>query len=162
MAELSPLEEKLAEVMGLAQATQAATNKVAKLTKEDQNRQLLKQMSEEAKQTADRAHEAISKMEGRKTAMERRAREAKRELGDMAKTYLDSTDVDELDGFEFLVMAEAGELGHVEVIEKINEGAHDAAVDELVRFAKPIQERHFNAVHETVLAIAAKEGAATA
>jgi hypothetical protein len=77
----------------------------------------------------------------------------------MADSYLGGEDVDALDGFEFLSMAEAGELVHVEVIEKINETARDGDVDELVRFVKPIQERHVGVVRETTLALAAEEGA---
>ena len=75
----------------------------------------------------------------------------------MADSYLGGEDVDALDGFEFLSMAEAGELAHVEVIEKINETARDRDIEELVRFVKPIQERHVGDVRETALALAAEE-----
>jgi hypothetical protein len=75
----------------------------------------------------------------------------------MSKTYLEGEDTDELDGFEFLIMAEAGELGHVEVIERMNQEIGDDAIAELVRFAKPIQERHVRTVHDTTLALAAEE-----
>jgi hypothetical protein len=54
-------------------------------------------------------------------------------------------------------MAEAGELAHVEVIEKMNEVVGEAEVDELVRFVKPIQERHVQAVRETTLSLAVEE-----
>lgn len=72
MAELTTLEEKLAEVKGLAQAAQGATEKV----------------------------------EGEAT--------------EMMSTYL-GEESDGLDGFEFLTMAEAGEVGHRAVLGKLNE-----------------------------------------
>lgn len=159
MAQLTPLDEKLAEVLGLAQAASQVTDKVAKLAEDDSTRELLERMSAEAKETAEKAERVADAREGRKTAIHDKARETKQELAEMAKTYLDGSDTDELDGFEFLVMAEAGEIGHVEVLEKINETERDADVDELVRFVKPIQERHVAQVRETTLALAAKEAA---
>lgn len=42
VAELSPLEEKLAEVIGLAQASQQVTGKVAKLPEADDDTQRLR------------------------------------------------------------------------------------------------------------------------
>jgi hypothetical protein len=157
MAELTPLEEKLAEVLGLAQAAAKVTDDVARLVEEDEQRTLLERMGEEARETASRAEEVASSREGRKTAILDKARETKIELQEMADSYLGGEDVDALDGFEFLSMAEAGELAHVEVIEKINETAGDSDIDELVRFVKPIQERHVGAVRETTLALAAEE-----
>jgi hypothetical protein len=157
MAELPPIDEKLAEVLGLAQAAQHVTDKVAKLAEDDETKQLLEKMGQEAKETADRAQEIAATREGRKTAIEDKARETKLELQEMAKTYLDGEDTDELDGFEFLIMAEAGELGHVEVIERMNAEIGDKALDDLVRFVKPIQERHVRDVRETTLALAAEE-----
>ena len=157
MAELTPLEEKLAEVLGLAQAASQVTDKVSKLVEEDEQRALLDRMSDEARETAQRAEDIASARDGRKTAILDKARETKTELQEMADTYLGGEEVDALDGFEFLSMAEAGELAHVEVIEKINETAGDADIDELVRFVKPIQERHVGAVRETTLALAAEE-----
>ena len=40
----------------------------------------------------------------------------------MMQDYLDS-DSDALDGFEFLTMAEAGEVGHWEILKTLNERA---------------------------------------
>ena len=48
MAELKPLEEKLGEVLGLAQAAQDATAKVAGMDGADRFKPRLEQMSEEA------------------------------------------------------------------------------------------------------------------
>ena len=44
MAELTHLDEKLAEVLGLAQAAQAATKKVATLARRDKDTELLELM----------------------------------------------------------------------------------------------------------------------
>jgi len=63
----------------------------------------------------------------------------------MMETYLGGED-DPLDGFEFLTMAEAGEVGHWSVVGKLNERAGDARVRELVDWALPIQQRHFQDV----------------
>ncbi len=53
MAELTTIEEKLAEVLGLAQAAQDATQKVEGLV-EDRAAEVLQRMREEAKETEDR------------------------------------------------------------------------------------------------------------
>jgi hypothetical protein len=157
MAELSPLEEKLAEVLGLAQAAQKATSKVAKLTEDEQIIGTLEQMSGEAAETEERALALAKAREGKKTAIEEKARETKQEAEEMMNTYLSGDDVDALDGFEFLIMAEAAELGHVEIVEKINETAGDGDVRELVEFVRPIQERHVAQVREAALKLAAEE-----
>jgi hypothetical protein len=60
-------------------------------------------------------------------------------------TYLDE-DADALDGFEFLTMAEAAEVGHWSVLQTMNESARNDDVGELVSWALPIQERHFKDV----------------
>jgi hypothetical protein len=60
----------------------------------------------------------------------------------MMSTYLGG-DSDGLDGFEFLTMAEAGEVGHWAVLGKLNESAGEEEISELVGWALPIQERHF-------------------
>jgi hypothetical protein len=62
-----------------------------------------------------------------------------------------------LDGFEFLTMAEAGEVGHWAIVKKLNERAGDPAVAELAAWALPIQEDHLKAVLEGSLALAAQE-----
>jgi hypothetical protein len=58
MAELTALESKIGEVLGLAMAAQGATEKVAKLVDEegghDDLRATLERMHEEARETEDR------------------------------------------------------------------------------------------------------------
>jgi IMP dehydrogenase/GMP reductase len=156
MAELTTIEEKLAEVIGLAQAAQTATEKVEKLVDDDQIAGLLRQMREEAEETERRSTDIAEQRDGKKTAILEKARETKAEGAEMLSTYL-GDDADELDGFEFLVMAEAGEAGHWAVLEKLNEKAGEEQLSELVSWAKPIQDRHFEQARQTTLELAGRE-----
>lgn len=158
MAELRNLDEKLGEVLGLAQAAEAATTKIAKLVEDDEQRRLLDQMGEEAAETVRRCQAALDDdaFDGRKTAITDKARETKQEATEMMKTYL-GDDAEDLDGFEFLTMAEAGELGHWEILRTLNDKAGIGVVRELTEFAVPVQTRHFDAVRSTSLELAAEE-----
>ena len=162
MAELRNLDEKLGEVLGLAQAAKGATQKIGKLTEEDARRRLLDQMSEEAEETARRCETVLddAAFDGRKTAILDQARETKQEATEMMDTYL-GDDADDLDGFEFLTMAEAGEVGHWSVLGKLNERAGDSRLQELVQWALPIQQRHFEDVKAGSLKLAADEDPAS-
>jgi len=156
MAALTVLEDKLAEVLGLAMAAQAATDKVARLTGETALSKVLERMHEEAAETEARCTELAGELDGKKTAILDKARETKAEATEMMKTYL-GEESDALDGFEFLTMAEAGEVGHWSVLRKLNERARRNDVQDLVDWALPIQERHFQAVLDGSLELAAKE-----
>jgi hypothetical protein len=156
MAELTKLESKLAEVLGLAQAAQGATDKVASLVEEDTIVQTLKRMHEEAAETEQRCTDVAGELDGKKTAILEKARETKGEATEMMSTYL-GEDAEGLDGLEFLVMAEAGEVGHWEILGKLNERGRVRGVGELVSWALPIQERHFSAVRECSLTLAGEE-----
>src|SRR4051812_45224583 len=120
MSELEPIHEKYGEVLGLAQAAETATSKVAKLVDEDDARRLLERMHDEASVTRRRCEDGLDAFEGRKTAIQEKARETRDEAEEMMRTYLGG-DADGLDGFEFLTMAEAGELGHWEILQAMNE-----------------------------------------
>ena len=156
MAELTNMEEKLAEVLGLARAAQDATDKVAGLVEDDEVEQTLRSMHEEAVETERRCEELAGDIDGKKTAIDEKARETKAEAVEMMRTYL-GDDADGLDGFEFLIMAEAGELGHVEVVGKLNETAGDERIRELVEWALPVQERHLAQTREGMLKLAGQE-----
>ena len=159
MAELTKLESKLAEVLGLAQAAQGATDKVADLVEEDGADaivQTLKRMHEEAAETEQRCTDVAGELDGKKTAILEKARETKGEATEMMSTYL-GDDAEGLDGLEFLVMAEAGEVGHWEILGKLNERGRVRGVGELVSWALPIQERHLSAVRECSLTLAGEE-----
>ena len=159
MAELTNLESKLGEVVGLAMAAQEAGQKVAKLAQEDGNDELvstLEQMLGQARETEERGTEVASSFEGKKTAILEEARDVKGKAQQMMKTYLDEA-ADTLDGFEFLTMAEAGEVGHWEILNTLNERARNSGVSELVGWALPIQRQHLETVRSTSLKLAAEE-----
>ncbi len=159
MADLTNLESKLGEVVGLAMAAQEATDKVAKLAREEGNAELvstLERMHDEAKETETRGTEVAGSFDGRKTAILDEATEVKGKAKEMMKTYLDQAS-DALDGFEFLTMAEAGEVGHWKILGTLNKRARSAAVGDLVDWALPIQQRHFDEVSKGSLSLAADE-----
>jgi hypothetical protein len=118
--------------------------------------ELLQQMNEESKETAERATKVAGEREGKKTAILEMAAETKKEGVKMMGDYLDE-DSDELDGFEFLIMTEAGEAGHWAILGKLNEKAGESEIGELVDWALPIQEKHLTAVRDGSLELAADE-----
>ena len=156
MAELTTLEEKLAEVLGLAQAAQGATEKIEGMVDDEEIVASLKQMREEAEETERRCTEAADSRDGKKTTILEKARETKTEATEMMSTYLGG-EADGLDGFEFLTMAEAGEVGHWAVLGKLNESAQESEISELVEWALPIQERHFADVKDGSLKLAGEK-----
>ncbi|HEX6389662.1 MAG TPA: hypothetical protein VFZ89_09450 [Solirubrobacteraceae bacterium] len=156
MAEITVLEEKLAEVLGLAQAAQAATEKIDGLTDDEQLSQQLQRMRDEAAETEERCTAVAEDLNGKKTAVLDKARETKQEATEMMSTYLGS-DADALDGFEFLTMAEAGEVGHWKVLGRLGEKAGRDDIVELCEWALPIQQRHFETVQEGALRLAGEE-----
>jgi hypothetical protein len=156
MAELTELDEKLAEVYGLAQAAQGATTKVAGLVEDEQIKSLLERMRDEAAQTEERCEQLAGELDGKKTAIQEKARETKQEAEQMMKDYL-GDDADGLDGLEFLIMAEAGELGHVEIVGAMNEVTGEPKIQELVAWAQPIQQRHFEDTRKAAIEMAKQE-----
>jgi hypothetical protein len=156
MAELTPLDEKLAEVLGLAQAAQQVTRTVSKMEGADQFKSDLERMQQEAAETEKRTDALVDGIEGKKTAIRDKARETKGEASDMAKTYLGGEE-EALDGFEFLSMAEAGELCHWEIVEKMADTLGEQQVLELARWAVPVQRGHVEGVREASLALAVSE-----
>jgi hypothetical protein len=156
MAELTTLEEKLAEVTGLAQAAQGATEKIEGLVDDEGVAGALRKMREEAAETERRCTEIAERRDGKKTAILDKAQETKGEATEMMRTYL-GEDADGLDGFEFLAMAEAGEVGHWAVLGKLNEAAGEEQLQALVEWALPIQERHFSEAKEGSLKLAGEK-----
>ena len=156
MAQLTQLESKLAEVMGLAQASQKATASVRKLVDDRELAKTLERMGKEAAETEQRCARLADALDGKKTAVSKKAKETRSEAEQMMKTYL-SKDSDALDGFEFLIMAEAGELGHVEIVQAMNKTAKNAEIRELVKWVQPIQKRHVQETRQAALRLAADE-----
>ena len=156
MAELTPLDEKLAEVLGLAQAAQQATKHVAGMDGAEDHKGLLDAMGEQAAETERRTDAYIDTLEGRKTAIREQARETKSEAVDMMKTYLEGEE-EALDGFEFLSMAAAGELCHWEIVQVIAFTISSDDAKQLADWAVDVQGRHVEGVRKAYLALAAEE-----
>jgi hypothetical protein len=158
MAELTHLDEKLAEVLGLAQAAQVATQKVGSLARKEKETELVALMREMGTQAAElqkRCQAVAGTREGMKTAITQKARETKAEVADFMKTYLE--DAEALDGLEFLSMSEAGEMAHWEILAQLNDKAKDRDIARVVKFALPLQQSHVNAVRTHALRLAADE-----
>jgi hypothetical protein len=158
MAQLTVLESKLAEVLGLAGAAHTATKKVEGMLDEQESDLAgeLEQMGEEARQAEERCTEVAGELGGKKTAILEEARDVKQEATEMMTTYLEDED-EALDGFEFLTMAEAGEVGHWEILQQLNEQAGIPAIAELTKWALPIQERHLAEVRKGSLTLASRQ-----
>lgn len=103
-----------------------------------------------------RCTEVADNRDGKKTVILEKAQETKTEAAEMMSAYLGG-ESDGLDGFEFLTMAEAGEVGHWAVLGKLNESAQESEISELVEWALPIQERHFADVKEGSLKLAGEK-----
>jgi hypothetical protein len=158
MADLTNLESKLAEVLGLAEASKGAAETVKGMLDEDEQDLAgkLDRMHEEAVETAERCIEVASGFDGKKTVIVEAARETKQEATEMMETYLED-EKDALDGFEFLTMAEAGEVGHWAIVKKFNERAGIGSVKELTEWALPLQEEHLSVVLKSALDLAGRE-----
>jgi hypothetical protein len=158
MAELTHLESKLAEVLGLAEASRSALDTVKGMLEQGERdlSSRLERMREDAVETADRCTEVAGGFDGKKTAILEAARETKQEAVEMMETYLEGED-DALDGFEFLTMAEAGEVGHWAIVKKLNERAGLGAVTELAEWALLVQEEHLNVILDSSLDLAGRK-----
>jgi hypothetical protein len=113
-------------------------------------------MRSEAEETQKRTEALVDGLDGKKTAIHEKARETKGEATDMMKTYLEGEE-EALDGFEFLSMAEAGELAHWEIVEKMADTIGAAETLELARWAVPVQRGHVEGVRKASLALAVEE-----
>jgi len=156
MAELTPLDEKLGEVLGLAQAAQDATKHVAGMENADEFRDELERMRSEAAETEDRTNGLVDGIDGKKTAIREKARETKSEAAGMMRTYLKDEE-EALDGFEFLSMAEAGELCHWEIVQTMADTLSVDDVSRLADWAVGVQRRHVETVRAASLELAQQE-----
>ena len=156
MAELTQIETKIAEVIGLAQAAQGATEKVSKLVEDGGLTQTLEQMHREAVETEERTTQVAENLDGKKTAILEKASETKQEATQMMSTYLGS-DADGLDGLEFMTMAEAGEVGHWQILDTMNQKARNQELQQVIDWATPVQERHLDEALRGSLKLAAEE-----
>lgn len=158
MATLTKLESKIAEVLGLAMAGQDAVDTVSDLLDDDAHplSETLERMRLEARETQKRVTEIAGTFDRKKTAILAAAKETKAEAVDMMDTYLEGEDA-ALDGFEFLTMAEAGEVGHWLVVTAMAKTAGNAQVGALADWALAIQQRHFQDVLDASVQLAGAE-----
>lgn len=156
MAELTNLETKLGEVIGLAMASQATLERVGKLNKDRAIGKQLKTMRGEAVLAEKQGTALAGTFNGKKSKIMGEARTVKKKGGEMMKAYL-GRGSDALDGFEFITMAEAGEVGHWQVLEQMAKQSKHAGVRELVKTQLPIQKRHLKEAMAASMTLAAKE-----
>ena len=157
MAELTNLETKLGEVIGLAMAAQVSIDRITKLAKNEKPLlQQLKRMRAEAAAAEKGGTRLATTFDGKKSKILAEARSVKKKGGEMLKTYLDR-DADALDGMEFMTMAEAGEVGHWQVLEQLNKKAKHPGIRDLTRQQLPIQKRHLKEALAASSALAAAE-----
>jgi hypothetical protein len=156
MAELTKLDVKLAEVIGLAMAAQEATTKVATLVKDRELTAQLRTMSKEAATAEKDATGVAAGFKGKKGAVLTEARTVKKKAAKMMSDYLDRN-AEGLDGFEFLTMAESGEVGHWAVLGEMAKSAGNREVRSLVSKHLPIQKRHLRDATAGALKLARAE-----
>jgi hypothetical protein len=158
MAALTKLESKVAEVLGLAMAAQDSTRLVRGMLSSEHEglAKKLEQAREEARETQKRCTALASSFKGKKTAILEKARETKQEATEMMSTYLGS-DADGLDGLEFMTMAEAGEVGHWQILDTMNLNARNQELQQVIDWATPIQERHLDEALKGSLKLASRE-----
>jgi hypothetical protein len=158
MATLTKLESKLAEVLGLAMASQEAVDTVGDMLDGDRHplAEKLEQMRREARETQQRCTDVAGTFDRKKSAIVAAAKETKAEAVEMMETYLEGED-EALDGFEFLTMAEAGEVGHWLIVAKLNQKAGNPEVRALADWALAIQQRHFQEVLDASVQLAGEE-----
>jgi hypothetical protein len=158
MATLTKLESKIAEVLGLAMASQEAVDTVSDMLDDDGHplTATLARMRTEARETQKRVTEVAGTFDRKKTAILTAAKETKGEAVEMMETYLEGED-EALDGFEFLTMAEAGEVGHWLIVSKLNQKAGDPEVRALADWAIAIQQRHFQDILDGAVLLAGED-----
>ena len=152
MAELTTLESSIGQVLGLAMASQTASERVAELAGEEPGLvHVVTDICAEAVETQVRCMAVVSGIQSRKAAVMREASRTWRRSGRRMRVYIDA-DAGALDGFEYMTMAEADEVGHWSVLEQISGGQPELA--ELCRWAIQVHEQHVadaNAVRKQLM-----------
>ena len=97
MAELTPLDVKLGEVLGLAQAAQEATREVARLAEHDDSVRRLETMREEEAETERRTLALLDRVAAKRAEIQAKGDEARTGVREMMRLYL-SEDSGELTG----------------------------------------------------------------
>ena len=111
MAEVTALEEKLGEVIGLAEAAQEAVAKVISLPESDSQSDLLDRLKEESEETEKRGRAVAERRNDGSDGILEKAEETKKEGVEMMESYLGGGDSDGLDGFGGLHCGRSGCTG---------------------------------------------------
>jgi len=143
-------------VIGLAMASQGAIDRVSKLVQDRTLSQQLQTVKKEAAEAEKSATAVAGSFTGKKSAILKEAREAKQKATKMMTDYL-GRGADALDGFEFLTMAEAGEVGHWSILQTMNKQAGHAGIRQLASKQVTIQRRHLKEAQQASLTLAGQE-----
>jgi hypothetical protein len=133
---LTPLQEKLGEVLGLALAAPVALDHVAARAEDP----ALAELRRDAEAVQARCA-AIAEAWGEETRWDvlAHAQYVQRKAGEMLGAWFKAA-TDAVQAYEFLAMAEAGEVAATAALGALGEG--DGSIDELVAWALSLQERH--------------------
>jgi hypothetical protein len=136
---LTPLQEKLAEVLGLALAAPVVLAKVEQRADDPR----LAEARAEAKAIQARCGAIAAGWGEQRWDVLSHADLVERKAAELAAVWFKAA-TDGVQAYTFLAMAEAGELAATSALGVLNCGG-EAAVEELVAFARPVQERHLRA-----------------
>lgn len=154
MAELTPVQEKLAEALALALAAEAVTEKCEERVEDPVLVETLRTMRQEARETQARITGVAGRyVEEEQWEIHAHAAYVQRKAGEMANAWFKLA-TDGIQAFQFLSMGEAGEVATWAALAQLDGGA-DPAVAELCAWAMPIQERHLKDAFEGTARLAA-------
>jgi hypothetical protein len=158
VARLTKLEHKLAEVTGLAMAAQGATTRVIALTEPHDATlvETLQAMLEDAAETEERCTELADTFDGKAASIMAEARAVEARSAALLAVYL-GEGATALEGFEFLTMAVAAEVGNWSILSQFNVRVTNEDLGHLIAWAVPIQHRHLQAVLEGSRELASEE-----
>ena len=141
MSDLSPLQEKVGEVLGLALAAPVVVGRVEQRVADAQLLAELRTLRREAEEVQARCG-AIAAGWGDETRWDVLAHGSyvERKVGELGHAWFKAA-TDAVQAYEFLAMAEAGEIAATAALGVLNRGG-EAAIEELVAWALPVQERH--------------------
>jgi hypothetical protein len=158
VAALTPLQEKLAEVHGLALAAPAVLARVEARVDVEALRAELRALSVDARDVQRRcARVAAAWGEDAYWDVLAHAASVERKAGELANAWF-RAGTDGVQAYELLAMVEAGEVAATLALQVHGEG--DGEVAELAAWALAVQERHLQAALDGCVRAAAGAGSA--
>jgi hypothetical protein len=158
VAALTPLQEKLAEVHGLALAAPAVLARVEARVDDEALRAELRALSVDARDVQRRcARVAAAWGEDAYWDVLAHAASVERKAGELANAWF-RAGTDGVQAYELLAMAEAGEVAATLALQVLGEG--DREVAELAAWALAVQERHLQSALDGCVRAAAGVGSA--